>query len=130
MRINASVLVVDDEPILRDILTRIVGRAGYSVASAVDGLDALEKLKTARFDIVISDVKMPNMDGLELLGEIKSSYPETSVILITGKAAEFRLEDALKAGADHFIVKPFKNVEVATTLMRLHSRRQRQKLRR
>ena len=130
MRDNASVLVVDDEPILRGILTRIVGRAGYSVASAVDGLDALEKLKSARFDIVISDVKMPNMDGLELLGEIKSSYPETSVILITGKAAEFRIEDALKAGADHFIVKPLKNVEVARTLMHLHSRRQRQKLRR
>lgn len=127
MRINASVLVVDDEPILRDILTRIVERAGYSVASAVDGLDALEKLKSARFDFVISDVKMPNMDGLKLLGEIKSSYPETSVILITGKMAGFRLEDALEAGADHFIVKPFKNVEIARTLMCLHSRRQRQK---
>ena len=127
MRINASVLVVDDEPILRDILTRIVERAGYSVASAVDGLDALEKLKGAKFDFVISDVKMPNMDGMKLLGEIKSSYPETSVILITGKMAEFRLEDALEAGADHFIIKPFKNVEVASTLMRLHSRRRRQK---
>lgn len=113
---QASMLIVDDEPFIRQILARIVSREGYQVRQACDGHDALDRLSDASCDIVISDIKMPNMDGIALLSEIKSRYPEISVILITAYAGEYSVQDALQAGADAFIAKPFKNVEIAETL--------------
>ncbi len=113
---RADVLIVDDETFIRQILARIVGREGYRVRQACDGHDALDRLSEASCDIVISDIKMPNMDGIALLSEIQSRYPEISVILITAYAGKYSAEEALKAGADAFIAKPFKNVEIAETL--------------
>ena len=113
---QASVLIVDDETFIRQILARIVSREGYQVRQACDGHDALDRLSQASCDIVISDIKMPNMDGIALLSEIKSRHPEISVILITAYAGEYSAQDALRAGADAFIAKPFKNVEIAETL--------------
>lgn len=124
MRVNASVLIVDDEPIVRGLLARIVNRQGYSVTEAVDGLDALEKMKDVRFDFVISDIKMPNMDGLKLLKEIRAQYPNTYVLLITGNRAEYKAEKVMAAGADQFIAKPFKNMDIAHTLKGLYLKRQ------
>ena len=113
---RADVLIVDDETFIRQILARIVTREGYKVRQACDGQDALDRLSEASCDIVISDIKMPNMDGIALLSEIKSRHPEISVILITAYAGEYSAQDALRAGADSFIAKPFKNVEIAETL--------------
>jgi YesN/AraC family two-component response regulator len=113
---RASVLIVDDETFIRQILARIVSREGYQVCQACDGQDALDRLSDTSCDIVISDIKMPNMDGIALLSEIKSRHPEISVVLITAYAGEYSGEEALKAGADAFIAKPFKNVEIAETL--------------
>ncbi len=86
------------------------------MTEAVDGLDALNKMKDAKFDFVISDIKMPNMNGLELLKEIKANYPDTIVFLITGYGSEYDIEDIMAAGAHHFITKPFHNVEISHTL--------------
>lgn len=119
---NASVLIVDDETFLRQILTRIVKREGYSVAEAADGVEALEKLKSRQFEFVISDIKMPRMDGLELLAEIKSNWPDTKVLLITNYEGEYSAEMAIASGADFYITKPFKNVEIARSLHNLRSR--------
>lgn len=119
MRPQASVLVVDDESFIRQILSRIVGREGYQVHQATDGKDALISLRDTPCQIVISDIKMPNMDGIELLSEIRARHEHVSVILITAYAGEYSAEAALSAGADAFITKPFKNVEIAETLRKV-----------
>jgi CheY-like chemotaxis protein len=119
MRPQASVLVVDDESFIRQILSRIVSREGYQVLQAADGKDALKSLAETPCRIVISDIKMPNMDGIELLSEIRVNHPHVSVILITAYAGEYSAEAAISAGADAFITKPFKNVEIAETLRRV-----------
>lgn len=124
MLVNASVLIVDDEALIRRILSKTLKREGYSVTEAVDGLDALEKMKDVRFDFVISDIKMPNMDGLKLLKEIRSQYPDTYVLLITGNKAEYKADDVMAAGAHYFITKPFHNVDISHTLRWLYLRRQ------
>ena len=86
-------------------------------------MDALEKLESTSFNLVISDIKMPRMDGIELLFEIKSRYPQISVLLITGHGDEYNSQDVLAAGADYFITKPFKNVDIARTLRSIYLRR-------
>ena len=86
--------------------------------TATDGVDGLEKLRGTRIDIVISDIKMARMDGLEFLAEVKIEFPEIPVILITAYANEFTGRDAFAAGADDFIVKPFKNHEIKYALER------------
>jgi len=122
MKNGLSVLVVDDEIFIRQILSRIVTREGYSVAEANDGIDALKEMEGRHFDYVISDIKMPRMDGLELLATIKEKYPDTLVLLITAYAGDHTSHDAIAAGADSFIAKPFKNVEVSQALASLHHR--------
>jgi YesN/AraC family two-component response regulator len=124
MRPKASVLIVDDERFIRQILARIVQREGYTVGEASNGKDALEKLEQTRYDFVISDIRMPNMDGMELLPTIKTRFPETTVILITAYAGDYTAKDVLAAGADHYITKPFKNVEIARTLGKLCQKRE------
>lgn len=119
MHQQASVLVVDDESFIRQILSRIVSREGYRVHQASDGKDALITLAKTPCQIVISDIKMPNMDGIELLSQIKAEHSDVCVILITAYAGEYSAKDALLAGADAFITKPFKNVEIAETLRKV-----------
>ncbi len=120
MKLNASVLVVDDEPILRTILSRTLRKEGCSVTEAVDGSDALEKFEITKFDFVITDIEMPNLGGMELLTEIKSRNPETYVLLITGHKDQYSPEDLLAAGADHYLTKPFHNIEVARTIQGMY----------
>jgi YesN/AraC family two-component response regulator len=124
MHSKASVLIVDDEQFIRQILARIVQREGYAIGEASDGKDALEKLEQTKYDFVISDIRMPNMDGMELLAEIKTRFPDTIVILITAYAGDYTAKDVLAVGADHYITKPFKNVEIARTLGRLCQKRE------
>ena len=118
---NFSVLVVDDEQTIRQILARIVRRDGYTVEEAVNGKDALEKMSANRFDLVITDVKMPEIGGLELLAKIKSDYPDTKVVIITSHVGDTTSSQVLSAGADQFIEKPFKNFEISRTLSDLMS---------
>ncbi len=116
---KASVLIVDEEGLIRKILARIVTREGYAVAEAADGREALEKMKKTPYDFVISAIKLPKMNGFELLTEIKTNYPETMVLLITAYTNDISAEDVLTHGADYYITRPFKNVEIARTLSAL-----------
>ncbi len=113
-----TVLVVDDERVIRNLLRRTLDREGYRVVTASDGVEALERLSGTRIDIVISDIMMPNMDGMELLVEIKCNYPLIPVILITGFSGKFTGKQAMEAGAEDFIVKPFKNHDIRYALQR------------
>jgi len=117
-----TVLVVDDEAILRNLLDKILKREGYSVFLASSAQEALQILSDDEIDIVLSDVKMPEMDGFALLREIKKSYPQTGTIMMTGYEDAFSVKDALLLGADDYITKPFKSIEVSMIIERAYWR--------
>jgi len=109
---TSSVLIVDDEESLREVLTIMLHREGYLVEAAQDGEQAIKRLKESRFDLVISDIKMPKVSGLELLGYIKENSPETLVIMITAFSSTDDAVEAMKQGAYDYITKPFQNEEI------------------
>jgi len=113
-----TILVVDDEPVVRKVLERSLIREGFRVVTAGNGVEGLERIRGTKVDIVISDIMMPQMDGLEFLVEVKSDFAHIPVILITGFADQFTGKQALEAGAEDFIVKPFKNHEIRYALQR------------
>ena len=107
-----ELLVVDDEELLLNLLQRILEREGHRVVTAVSADEALKLLKTANVCMVISDIKMPGMNGLELLAKINEAYHGLPVLLMTGHASEYGKEQVMSAGADGYITKPFNNMEI------------------
>ncbi|HNS54881.1 MAG TPA: sigma-54 dependent transcriptional regulator, partial [Syntrophales bacterium] len=101
------ILVVDDDPYMRTSLTDCLVSGGWTVETAVDGVDALEKFRAGAYEMVITDVRMPKMGGLELLRGLKSRAPETPVIVITAYGTVNTAVEAMKQGAADFIMKPF-----------------------
>jgi DNA-binding NtrC family response regulator len=102
-----KVLVVEDEANMRRILSAMLSREGFAVRTAEDGLEALEQLASDPDQLVISDLRMPNMDGLELLGQIKRRGLRTELILITAHGSVETAVEAMKQGAFDYITKPF-----------------------
>jgi two-component system, OmpR family, KDP operon response regulator KdpE len=102
----ATILVVDDEPQIRRVMKATLTAQGYAIVEARDGQEALEKLQSARPDLVILDVNMPVMDGLETCRAIRAGS-NVPVIMLTVRSAEKDKVRALDAGADDYIVKPF-----------------------
>ena len=109
---NFRVLVVDDEESLREVLTIMLHREGYLVEAAQDGEQAIKRLRENNFDLVISDIKMPKVSGLELLSYIKEHQPETLVVMITAFSSTDDAVEAMKQGAYDYITKPFQNEEI------------------
>ena len=107
IRPDALVLVVDDEPDIRDASERILSRVGYQVQKASRGDEALDILNKESVDIMLLDLKMPGMDGLEVLERIRKQNTEIQVIVITGYATVETAIEAMKQGAYDFIPKPF-----------------------
>jgi two-component system, chemotaxis family, sensor kinase CheA len=99
------VLVAEDSITARTLLRNILEGAGYAVTTAVDGMDALQRLASAVFDVVVSDVEMPRMDGFALTRKIRENYGRLPVILVTGLASQEDRERGIEAGADAYIVK-------------------------
>jgi putative nucleotidyltransferase with HDIG domain len=112
------ILVVDDEQFIRDILADFLSMEGFDVKTAQDGIEAEKELKAARFDLVISDLKMPKMGGLELLGVISQRYPSTLTVIMTGFGTVETAIDAMKQGAYDYILKPFKVEEIVHIVRR------------
>ncbi|HHS95597.1 MAG TPA: sigma-54-dependent Fis family transcriptional regulator, partial [Phaeodactylibacter sp.] len=102
----AKILIVDDEASIRKTLREILEFEKYEVFEATDGLDAMVNLKKHKFDVVIMDIKMPKMDGMEALERVQTLAPETPVIMISGHANIDTAVDAVKKGAFDFISKP------------------------
>jgi ATP-dependent Lon protease len=113
---RASILIVDDEEIARKNLEHILKKENYVVDTSVNGMDALQKMAACAFDVVISDLKMEKVDGIALLEKIKSRYPNTMVIMITGHASIDSAVETIRKGAFHYITKPFKLEEVRDTV--------------
>lgn len=102
-----KILIVDDEINIRFVLSAMLKKEGYAVASAADGLEALQILKTGRIDVVVTDLKMPHLDGMGLLNRITEQFPEVPVIIITAYGTVATAVEALKKGALDYITKPF-----------------------
>jgi CheY-like chemotaxis protein len=110
---SVSILVVDDDEKVRQPLSRYLEQSGYEVCSAPNGLEAAEAAHRLRPDLVISDVAMPDMDGLELCRRLRRELPGTPVILMSGRASSIDPSRARRAGAAYFLRKPFALQEVA-----------------
>jgi len=109
------ILIVDDEPDICKALEFLLKREDYTVGSVNSGEDAIERLKTESFDVVITDLKMGKTDGMGVLEKAKELSPDTSVIIMTAFASIESAVDAMKRGAVDYIVKPFLNEEIKLT---------------
>jgi len=114
-----NILVIEDDNKMRDGLVEILKDEGYNVDSAQNGSLGLDKTKKKDFDIVLTDLIMPVMGGMEVLREIKHIKPKTSIIMITAFGTIENAVEALKAGASDYITKPFKIDEVQTKLRKV-----------
>ena len=122
MKNSITILVVDDELMMRNLLEKILARDGYTVITAANGREALEVLKKEKADIVITDMKMPEMNGFDLLKVIKKEYPHLGMIMMTAYGDTYTVKDALLLGADEYITKPFKSFEVSMIVERAYWR--------
>ncbi|UCF89517.1 MAG: sigma-54-dependent Fis family transcriptional regulator [bacterium] len=104
---SEKVLVVDDEPGMRGLLTRVMQKEGYTAAACADGGEALQAFKREDWDLVIADIDMPGMDGIELLKRIRKDHPDVPVLMITAYATVETAVEAMKLGAHDYITKPF-----------------------
>jgi two-component system response regulator PilR (NtrC family) len=107
-----KLLVVDDELSMREFLSILLEREGYEVSVAGSAEDALRMMDSGLFDLVLSDVNMPELSGIELLGRIKEKSPETAVLMLTAFSTAEQAVEAMKLGAYDYIGKPFKNEEI------------------
>ena len=117
--ININILVVDDEPAIREVLEKILEKGGFNVATVSGAKLALSYLKSHRINLLISDIKMPEMSGLELLKIVKLRHPEVAVIIMTAYGDSYSVKDALLLGADEYITKPFKAEELSLVIERV-----------
>jgi DNA-binding NtrC family response regulator len=112
-----KILVVDDDDQLRDMLLEVLGSLDYFPIGVKDGEEALNQLKIQDFDLVVSDIRMPKMDGLALLKNIKAKAPQLPVVMITGFPSICPAQKVIQEGADGYLAKPFR-IEKIDELMR------------
>jgi DNA-binding NtrC family response regulator len=118
MGTTGEILVVDDDAHMRELIAKVLAREGYAVQALPRGQDVLQALEEGPVDLVISDIRMPEMDGLLLLQEVKRLAPETSVLLMTAFGSIDTAVQAIKAGAYDYLTKPFKMDEVVIVVRR------------
>jgi DNA-binding response OmpR family regulator len=106
MALSGSVLIIDDEPGLRQTFTRILKQTGCEVTTAADGIEALQRLASAKYDLAYLDIHLPEMDGLQVLKEIQKLYPQMPVVLFTAHASLESAVEAIRLGATDYLIKP------------------------
>jgi len=107
---SKTILIVDDSASIRQVVSITLKKAGYEVIEAVDGKDGLTKLDGKKIHLIISDVNMPNMDGISMVKEVKQmpAYKFTPIIMLTTEGSDEKKKQGQAAGAKAWIVKPFK----------------------
>ncbi|MFQ6137462.1 MAG: response regulator [Candidatus Hydrothermarchaeales archaeon] len=116
---DVNILIVEDDPQMLEGLTESLAEEGYEITSVLTGKEAIEKVKKEDFDVVLTDLVMPGLDGMDVLKEVKRTKPRTHVVMITAFATIENAVDAMKNGASDYISKPFKIAEVQTAIKRL-----------
>jgi CheY-like chemotaxis protein len=116
---SVKILIVDDEQFVRDLLEKVLKRRGHEVTAAADADQALAALETSTFDLLLTDVVMPGMDGFDLLRRVKSAWPDIKVIVLTGYARKQSISDFLLYGADDYLSKPFQVHELVAAVDRV-----------
>src|SRR4029078_9370716 len=111
---RARVLLVDDEPALRRSVARLLMAKGFAVDTAEDGAAALDLLKTRNIDVMLLDLMMPKMSGMDVLGRVKQLYPDVEVIMMTAFGDFDTAVTAVRAGAYDFLAKPFSNPDAVS----------------
>jgi two-component system chemotaxis response regulator CheY len=116
-----TVLIVDDSMSMRQVVRMALGSAGYEVIEAEDGKAALQKLNGQKIHLIISDVNMPNMDGISFVKEVKASpnYRFTPIIMLTTESQEGKKQQGKSAGAKAWVVKPFRPEQLLTAVSKL-----------
>ncbi len=114
-----TILVVDDEDALRTVLSSELTSEGYDVRSAADGDEAIEVLKREKVDLILLDIKMPRMNGFEVLRHVKKTRPRTKVVMLTAFADLKNAIESKKLGAEDFVSKPYDLVDLLTTIDRV-----------
>lgn len=102
------VLVVDDEQTVRDLVAKTLTMADYDVDTAADGPSAIDRLNTASYDLLITDLKMPGMDGLSVIREVRRRSTELPIVIITGYSTEASAIEAINLGVSGYLTKPFR----------------------
>jgi DNA-binding NtrC family response regulator len=113
-----TLLIVDDENGYREVLKTVFEAEGYSVSTAANGRSALSHLTSKKCDLIVSDVRMPDIDGIRLLKEAREADPDIGVVLMTAFGTMDTAREAFKLGADDFIQKPFNNEELKVIVKR------------
>ncbi len=114
----AKILAVDDSTSMRQMVTFTLKGAGYEVVEAADGVEALDKAKAQKFDLVLSDVNMPKMDGITLIRELRTlpAFKFTPILMLTTESAGEKKQEGKAAGATGWIVKPFNPEQLLATI--------------
>jgi two-component system alkaline phosphatase synthesis response regulator PhoP len=115
---NAHILVVDDESAIRYSITKTLQRVGYQVESAASGEEALEMMGKQRYDVVLTDIRMPGISGVELLARVKEEAPDAIVILLTGYASLDTAVESLRLGAHDYLIKPSSSQDIRDSVAR------------
>ena len=114
-----KVLVVDDEEAMRKMMFTLLSKLGYQCITASNGIEALNQINQNKFDAVVTDIVMPEMDGIALTKEIMILYPNLPIMVMTGYSKEYSAESAIAAGARDFIKKPFSIDEFSLRLNKM-----------
>jgi len=114
-------LIVDDEETLTFSLYQsfIISRNDYEIITAGSGEEALQRIREGQFDLVITDIFMPGISGLELLAQVKRQYPQIKFVIMTAYGTSDKQDEALQLGAEYYIEKPFEIKEIRELVMRL-----------
>jgi DNA-binding NtrC family response regulator len=123
MQTQMRTMIVDDEKIIREAFLHWFEKHGHSAVAAASGPQALAKLASQSFDLIFVDIKMPGMDGIELLGHIKSDYPETAVVIITAYASIESAIEAMKRGATDYLMKPFRPDQLSLVMEKVRQQK-------
>lgn len=117
----ATILAVDDSASMRQMVSFTLKGAGYNVVEAVDGLDALNKAKAQTFDCVVTDVNMPNKDGIDLIRDLRAlpNYKFTPMLMLTTESGMEKKQQGKEAGATGWIVKPFNPDQLLKTIKKV-----------
>ena len=118
-----QILVIDDEPLMRKFLCETLKRNGYDVQWADDGRTGLDKLRRDSFELVFTDIKMPDIDGMKILKHVRDNLPDTTVVMMTAYATVENAVEAMKIGAYDYIIKPFSPDQIEVLVKKVEDRK-------